>query len=176
MEYLNTVNVSNLLRDLTETRKTLWQEVEGLNDTQLNTKPKREKWSIMQNLHHLYLSEQAVTSTIIYALQKSERKPVKAKPVHLTVNRFHKAEAPEQLWPTETIMKRDEIRTLLEHSREQLLDVLQSITDEKDLTDKSIWHPIFEELSLYQWFEFLISHERRHTEQIQEAKVAIVRK
>ncbi len=176
MGYANTeVNIPALVQYLTETREALWKKIEGLNDTHLNTKPKREKWSIMQNLHHLYLIEQSVTSAVSYGLQKSERKPVEAKPIHLTVNRTRKVEAPEQLRPTETIMKRDEIKELLKHSREKLFHLLHSVVDETELIEKSLRHPVFEELSLYQWFAFLAAHERRHIEQIQEAKRAIVR-
>ncbi len=45
-----------------------------LNDTEVNVKPRRDKWSIIQILHHLHLVEQSVTSALAYALQKNERK------------------------------------------------------------------------------------------------------
>lgn len=169
-------SVKTILKALSSTRETIIQELDGLSDTQLNEKPRREKWSIVQNLHHLHLVEQAVTSGITYALHKSERKDVALKPVHLTADRTHKREVLDQMKPTETIMKREQICTLLQSSRDKLFHMLHSVTDEQDLFEKSLQHPVFGELSLYQWLEFLDLHEQRHLEQIQEAKRALLRK
>ncbi|MFX3623007.1 MAG: DinB family protein [Ectobacillus sp.] len=161
-----------LFTALATTRDMLWKEIEGLNDTQLNAKPKREKWSIVQNLHHLDLVEQSVISAIVNGLKKEECKEVPIKPVHLALDRTHKAETPEQMRPTETLMKEEQIRNLLQNSRTKLLEVLGS-TNKQELTEKYSNHPMFGELSLYQWVEFLNFHEQRHLEQIREAKQAL---
>jgi hypothetical protein len=167
-------SLATILEALSSTREEISQELDGLTDTQLNTKPKREKWSIVQNLHHLHLVEQAVTSSVTYALHKGETKDVPLKPVHVTTDRTHKREAPEQMKPTETIMKREQISGMLQSSRDKLLHTLHSIVDKQQLFEKVLQHPVFGELNLYQWLEFLDLHEQRHLEQIREAKRALL--
>jgi uncharacterized damage-inducible protein DinB len=172
-ESMTQTSIQTILETLTNTRDKVVKEVASLHDTQLNAKPKREKWSIAQNLHHLHLVEQAVTSAITYALHKTERVQVTLKPVQATLNRAYKREAPEQMKPTDTIMKQDEIQDLLQTSRRELLHVIHSVTDERDLFEKAAKHPVFGEINVQQWLEFLDYHEKRHLAQIQEAKRAL---
>ncbi|MFD3447508.1 DinB family protein [Microbacteriaceae bacterium 4G12] len=168
------VNMQAMLQALTHTREMILKEIEGLTDTQLNVKPKREKWSIVQNLHHLDLIEQAATSAIKVALQKGERKNTPMKSIDMTKDRTRKRQAPQQFMPTETIMKREQIQSLIELSRNKLLQIVNSAQTE-DLLELSSEHPVYGELNLYQWLEFLDLHEQRHLEQIQEAKRALLR-
>lgn len=68
------VSLETLLQSLQSTRNTLLSEIEMLNDTEVNVKPRRDKWSIIQIMHHLHLIEQSVTSSLVYALQKKTEK------------------------------------------------------------------------------------------------------
>ena len=90
------VSLESLVNSLQATRSTLLSEIEMLNDTEVNVKPRRDKWSIIQILHHLHLVEQSV----IY-----ERNMTPFKDLQLTLDRTHKREAPQQMQPTETLMK-----------------------------------------------------------------------
>lgn len=99
------VSLESLVNSLQSTRSTLLSEIEMLNDTEVNVKPRRDKWSIIQILHHLHLVEQSVTSALVYALQKNERNTTPFKDLQLTLDRTHKREAPQQMKPTETLMK-----------------------------------------------------------------------
>ncbi|MBJ8079544.1 DinB family protein, partial [Bacillus cereus group sp. N12] len=83
------VSLETLVHSLQSTRSTLLSEIEMLNDTEVNVKPRRDKWSIIQILHHLHLVEQSVTSALVYALQKKERKLAPFKAVSYTHLRAH---------------------------------------------------------------------------------------
>ena len=48
--------------------------------------------------------------------------------------------------------------------------------NEKELFEKSLKHPIYGELNLYQWVQFLDLHEQRHLTQLKEAKHAILQR
>ncbi|MBE7102922.1 DinB family protein [Bacillus cereus] len=170
------VSLETLVHSLQSTRSTLLSEIEMLNDTEVNVKPRRDKWSIIQILHHLHLVEQSVTSALVYALQKKERKLAPFKDLQLTLDRTHKREAPQQMKPTETLMKKLQGIQLLEHSRQELLHVLHSVIDEKELFENGLKHPIFNDLNLYQWVQFLDLHEQRHLTQLKEAKHAILQR
>ncbi|MGF9965045.1 DinB family protein [Bacillus rhizoplanae] len=176
MQSYANMNMETLLRGMSSTRQMLLSEIEMLTDTEINTKPRRDKWSIMQVLHHLHLVEQSVTSAIVYALHKNERKVVPLQDLQLTLDRTRKREAPQQMQPTETIMKKAQMIQLLQSSREKLLHVLHSIVNEKELFEKSLKHPIFDELNLYQWVQFLDLHEQRHLTQLKEAKHSILQR
>ncbi len=127
-----------LLQSLQATRHALLSEVETLNDTDVNIRPRRDKWSIIQIMHHLHLVEQSITSALVYALQKREGKFVPFKDLQLTLDRTYKREAPQQMQPTETLMKKQHGIQLLEHSRQELLHTLHSIIDEKRTMPKFI--------------------------------------
>lgn len=170
------IGLETLLQSLQSTRNTLLSEIEMLNDTEVNVKPRRDKWSIIQILHHLHLVEQSVTSSLVYALQKKDKKVVPLKDLQLTLDRTHKREAPQQMQPTETLVKKQQGIQLLEHSRADLLHTLHSIVDEKELLENSLKHPVFQELNLYQWVQFLDLHEQRHLTQLKEAKYAILQR
>ncbi|MGI2747807.1 DinB family protein [Bacillus cytotoxicus] len=170
------ISLETLLQSLQATRHALLSEVEMLNDTDVNIKPRRDKWSIIQIMHHLHLVEQSVTSALVYALQKREGKFVPLKDLQLMLDRTYKREAPQQMQPTETLMKKQQGIQLLEHSRQELLHTLHSIIDEKELYQNSLKHPVFQELSLYQWIQFLDLHEQRHLTQLKEAKHAILQR
>lgn len=176
MQSYANMNMETLLRGMSSTRKMLLSEIEMLTDTEVNTKPRRDKWSIMQVLHHLHLVEQSVTSAIVYSLHKNERKVVPLQDLQVTLDRTRKREAPQQMQPTETLMKKTQMIQLLQSSREKLLHVLHSIVNEKELLEKSLKHPIFNELNLYQWVQFLDLHEQRHLTQLKEAKHSILQR
>ena len=57
---------------------------------------------------------------------------------------------------------------MLEHSRQELLHALHSVIDEKDLFENGLKHPVFNDLNLYQWVQFLDLHEQRHLTQLKE--------
>lgn len=170
------ISLETLPQSLQATRHALLSEVETLNDTDVNIRPRRDKWSIIQIMHHLHLVEQSITSALVYALQKREGKFVPFKDLQLTLDRTYKREAPQQMQPTETLMKKQHGIQLLEHSRQELLHTLHSIIDEKELCQNSLKHSIFQELSLYQWIQFLDLHEQRHLTQLKEAKHAILQR
>lgn len=170
------MNMETLLRGMSSTRRMILSEIEMLTDTEINTKPRRDKWSIMQVLHHLHLVEQSVTSAIVYALHKNERKVVPLQDLQATLDRTRKREASQQMQPTETLMKKAQMIQLLQSSREKLLNVLHSIVNEKELFERSLKHPVFDELNLYQWVQFLDLHEQRHLTQLKEAKHSILQR
>lgn len=170
------MSIEMLLQGLQVTRTTILSEIEMLTDTEVNTKPRRDKWSIIQILHHLHLVEQSVTSALLYALHKNERKPVPHKDLQFMLDRTKKREAPQQMEPTETLMKKQQMIQLLHNSREKLVHALHSVVDERDLVEKSLKHPVFHELNLYQWVQVLDLHEQRHLTQLKEAKYSVYKR
>jgi uncharacterized damage-inducible protein DinB len=150
-------------------RDELWALVEGLTDEELNKKIGDGKWSIAQVLEHLLLTEQHILQEIKGSLT---RKETKEKPVHYTVNRSHKVEAPEQLVPSNEFHTLDSLKEKMVKSRENIEKKLEQFSEE-ELNQLSLYHFAFGSVKLKQWLPFIHYHEKRHIEQIKEIKDAL---
>ena len=150
-------------------REELLKSVEALTDQQVNEVVEEGTWSIAQNLEHLYLMEMSVAKGIMHAQSQGEVKPVKEKPVHLTVDRTTKVPAPPYLEPSTSFQTLSELKERLTQSRELLLQTIADL-NEQQLDEKSFKHPVFGTLSIRQWVSFVGYHEERHRLQIEEVK------
>lgn len=150
-------------------REAIWESVNGLTDDQLNQVVEEGTWSIAQVLEHLYLIEQLVVDGIQKKLKEEEDKIVKLRPVHLTVDRSIKVQAPPALVPTNNFQTMEQLKNKLSQSRKSLLLLLDPVNEEV-LAKKAMHHPVFGELSLVQWISFVGFHEQRHLSQIEEIK------
>ncbi|RFU60068.1 DinB family protein [Bacillus sp. V59.32b] len=148
-------------------REELLKSVDGLSDQQLNDKVEADSWTIMQVLEHLYLMETVIAMGISKELANDQSEPAPSKPIHLTVNRTTKVEAPSFVTPSDDFISLEEIKKKLIESRKTLIQVTEGISPE-DLEQKSFPHPIFGPLSLKQWIPFVGFHEKRHLGQIEE--------
>ncbi|WP_335870821.1 DinB family protein [Bacillus sp. 2205SS5-2] len=154
---------------LKDARLELLQEIDGLSDAQLNEEIEKDGWTIMQVLHHLVLMEENVTKIIRSTIASEETQFLEAKPVHYTVNRSIKVDAPSFVYPREQSITFEEIKNKLQNSRRKLLLVL-SQTNRSLLEARGSVHPVFGLIRLDQWVSFIGYHEKRHLEQIQELK------
>ncbi|WP_409305040.1 DinB family protein [Peribacillus sp. SCS-155] len=150
-------------------REEVLQAVMGLSDEGLNVKLEEGKWTIMQVLEHLYLTERTITNMISHQLVNGGSKKVSDKPIELTVVRTTKAQSPSFMVPSEDFMTLEEMKNKLSKSREAFSNVVNT-ADPTLLEQRSYVHPVFGELSLKQWIPFVGLHEKRHLAQIEELK------
>lgn len=163
--------MNQLINDhLCETRNNLVEEIKLLNDTQLNTKPDANSWSIAQICHHLVLVEESSVKAIAWGLKQADHKQTERKNVQLIVDRTKKILAPKIVEPAENFFTVQQIIELLDDSRNKLITFLNTIEDPSILAEKSVKHPAIGELSLDQWVEQIYFHEQRHIGQIKEIK------
>jgi uncharacterized damage-inducible protein DinB len=153
-------------------RAELLESVSGLTDEQLNKEVEDGRWTIMQVLEHLYLMERSITKAIQGTLEKGEVRPVDAKPIHLSVDRSRKVDAPSFVDPSKESITLDEMKEKLIESRKGLLQVVGNTT-KHDLAQKSYPHPVFGLVSLEQWVPFIGYHEKRHLAQMEELKAKL---
>ncbi|UTE70923.1 DinB family protein [Rossellomorea marisflavi] len=159
---------------ITDIRKELLDEIQNLTDEDLNRTIHTNRWTIMQVVDHLYLMERAITASLIQALEQGDEQSVDDKPVHLTVDRSRKVQAPSYVEPTDEMKTLGEMKERLESSREELLHFLESIPSEDDLKTKANPHPVFGMVRLDQWVPFIGYHEKRHIDQIRELKADLI--
>lgn len=167
--------MNKLVNDnLSETRNNLVKEITLLSDTEFNSKPDMNMWSIAQVCHHLVLVEEASIKAIAWGLKDNDRTPKERKNVHLILlDRTKKIKAPKIVEPAVESFEVSQIIDLLSDSRKELMAFLSTIEDKAILEEKSVKHPALGELPLDQWIEQIYLHEQRHIEQIKEIKLLV---
>lgn len=160
--------------NLSETRNNLVKEITLLSDTDFNSKPDMNMWSIAQVCHHLVLVEEASIKAIAWGLKDNDRTPKERKNVHfILLDRTNKIKAPKIVEPSVESFEVPQIIDLLNDSRGKLMAFLSTIEDNAILEVKSVKHPALGELPLDQWIEQIYLHEQRHIEQIKEIKLLL---
>jgi DinB superfamily len=159
---------------LAETRMKLLNEITSLNYEEFNTVPEENIWSVAQVCHHLYLVEISFAKAILYGLTKEDAKKAEPKQIQLLSDRSKKIIAPEMVIPREEPFEKQQLVDMLDESRAMMLDVMNKVHEPSILVERSVKHPVFGYLPLYQWIETTYLHEDRHIEQIREIKMQIL--
>ncbi|MCM3006005.1 DinB family protein [Priestia koreensis] len=152
-----------------EIRSRVLELAKTLTDEQLNQKVHDDQWSIMQVMDHLYLMEKNLTNTMKKVLEGGEEQSVDDKPIHLTVDRSRKVDAPSYVVPSDEFITLDEMKDKLYKSR-QALQEFEAETNEEKRQKKAFPHPVFGLMTVNQWIPFIGYHEERHLEQMKEIK------
>lgn len=84
-------------------------------------------------------------------------------------DRSRKATAPSIVEPERKHVTPTHLKDELDTAREQNFNQILSTFTEDDFK-RVIAHPVFEELSLKQYLDFIGAHEKRHIHQIKEIK------
>lgn len=153
--------------DNAKIRNQILQAVEGMTDEKLNKKPSAEEWSPIQILDHLQLMENTIAKSVSHELKKEKSEKALKKPIVLTVSRSFKVKAPKHVVPTDEFVTLAEIKERLNASHNFLYEVYSRATPEQ-LKQKSMDHPVFGKVPLYQWFPFVGLHEKRHFKQLEK--------
>ncbi|MFD2924999.1 DinB family protein [Halobacillus naozhouensis] len=154
---------------LDQKRQEVLEFVKNISDDQATVKPGQESWSILEVLEHLYLMEQLVVYQIGKALKEGDEQQVSDKPVHHTPDRSQKVPAPEAVQPKGEFHTIEDARKGLEKSREATMFLIHN-KEEEILKNRAFPHPIFGDMNLVQWVEFIGWHELRHLDQMKEVK------
>ncbi len=162
-----------LVRDLEKTRYELLKAVEGLSPEQAKFKPNPFRWSVLECLEHIAISEQALFGLITEQVLATEAKP-DAEPgideneiSQRVADRSRRFQAPERVRPTGRYES-------LAQGLDEFLDVRHKSLEyarhtEADLHSHLMASPLGE-IDAYEWLFFLSGHARRHTRQIEELK------
>lgn len=159
-------------KHLAESRDRFVQLVRALPSRQLAYKPGPGRWSIAENLEHVVLVEHRGRGFIDVALKhppdlaRSSGYPGSAESLIIMLrDRSHPRRGPEQIqptgrWPHEQLL--DEFVA----ARKRTCDLLAATPE--DLHAHFSPHPLFGELTCYQWLLILAAHCDRHRAQSEE--------
>jgi hypothetical protein len=159
---------------LNRSRQTLLDAVEGVNDRQARWKPAPDRWSILEYVEHLAISDDELIAMIKRSLTKparpeteEERRAREAKiretPIPRGANR-----APDQLRPTARFSSLPEAVTAFLAARERTMEYARTTPD--DLRSHFADHGVLGPLDGYQWLVGNARHAETHAGHIREIR------
>jgi len=160
---------------LEENSKKFLSDVEKISETQWNYKPSPDKWSVAEVAEHITLSETLFLSIAQRAL-KSPADSEKANALQGKENavverlkdRAQKSQAPESLRPVGTFATKKELIEAFKIAREKTTNYVK--TTHHPLKNHIVSHPLFGDLTPYQWLVMIPAHANRHVAQLEEVK------
>jgi uncharacterized damage-inducible protein DinB len=159
-----------ILQNLARAQRELLRAADAVPADQWKTRPADGQWSAGELICHLSAIERAILGRADKLLQK----PPKAVPFY---RRFHvpmmivesrviRRKAPAALEP-QTVGDKEEMLAELRGVRERTLAFIEE-THARDLSRYNMPHPFLGNLNVYDWLQFISSHEIRHTKQMRE--------
>lgn len=160
---------------LQQTEQGVINSVAGLSDAQLNFKPAPDKWSVLECVKHIAITEQQLWQTTNSAIQqqpnpekRSEIKATDEQVVKMIESREKKVKTAPPMEPQNTPYKSlDEALKSFKKDREKLIEYVKTTND--DLRNHVVTLP-FASFDSYQMTLFIGAHSNRHTQQIEEVK------
>ncbi|BCB03060.1 DinB family protein [Bacillus sp. KH172YL63] len=153
-------------KNIEQIRNNIKESFMDLSYEQLNSKPAQGEWSIAQIILHLAGAE---TRFMTLALEAAEQEGEAGEDVDLSVfeDLSQKLKAP--IDPPEDPKSKEELLMALERSRAMTTRFLEKYSHE-GLKNKSMHHHRFGKMPIWQVFELLGKHEKRHLLQIEDVK------
>jgi len=163
---------------LIRSRQTLLDAVEGVSDNQARWKSESGRWTILEFVEHLAISDDALVALVKRALQSPpheeteeerrgrEQKIVEKMPIPRGVNR-----APERLQPRGRFTNLAEAVAAFLEARERTLQFARATQD--DLRKHFAPHPVLGPLDGYQWLVANARHVELHAGHIREIRAAV---
>lgn len=129
-----------------------------------------EKWSVLQILEHIYMTEKLVCGLITKASDKTSETDEllgndKIKKL-VVEKRGQKVSAPESLKPKGDIKDVDGFEKVFLQQRNLLKQEI--LTGKLTIDNRIHKHPMLGEMTINDWLNFLIHHTQRHLEQIKD--------
>lgn len=160
---------------LQQTEQGVIKSVEGLSDAQLNFKPAPDRWSVLECVKHIAITEQAlwhVTDSVLHQNanpeKRSEIKATDDQIVPMIESRTKKVKTAPPFEPQNTpFTSLDDALASFKKDREHLIEYVKTTND--DLRNHVITLPPGS-FDSYQMILFIGAHSNRHTQQIEEVK------
>jgi uncharacterized damage-inducible protein DinB len=167
--------LDSIIDGMAKAQTALLSAADSVPAAEWKTRPSEERWSAAELVAHLMMVERAVIEKAARVAQKSPKRVSLLKRIHIPMafveSRWIRRKAP---LPVEPEMLHDkermlgELRTVREHSLAFLED-----TRSRNLGEYCWAHPALGTLNVYEWLQFIASHEVRHTKQLREIAASL---
>jgi hypothetical protein len=151
-------------------------DIEKISETQWKYKPAVGQWSIAEISEHIVLADGLLLSIAQNSL-KSAADNSKANAlvdkensmIERLKDRTQKSRAPDALIPTNRYATKKELIAAFKIAREKTTMYVKNTKD--PLKNHIVSHPLFGELTAYQWLVMIPAHANRHVAQLEEVIV-----
>ncbi len=159
---------------LARSRTAVLNAVEGVSEAQARWRPTADRWSILEYIEHLAVSDDGLVALVKksletppYAETEEERRAreqkIRATPIPRGVNH-----APERLRPSARFGSLAETVAAFLAARERTLEYARSTTD--DLRKHFAPHPVLGSMDAYQWLCGNARHAESHAAHVVEIR------
>jgi hypothetical protein len=159
---------------LTRSRQAVVDAVEGVTEQQAQWKPAPERWSILEYVEHLAVSDDALIERIKQSLQspalpesdverRAREQKIRETPMPRGVNR-----APDMLKPNARFGSLGEALAAFQEARSRTLEFAR--TTQEDLRSHFAPHNVLGPLDGYQWLVGNARHAESHAGHIREIR------
>lgn len=159
---------------LNRSRGVVLKAVDGVTEDQARWKPAPERWSILEYIEHLAVSDDALVGLVKRSLEspahveteeerRAREQKIRETPVPRGVNR-----APEHLKPVARFDSLAAAVSAFLAARERTIEYAQSTTD--DLRVHFVPHPVLGQLDAYQWLCGNARHAETHAGHVVEIR------
>jgi hypothetical protein len=177
--YHNSIMITDQEREpalalLDRSRGAVLQAVEGVSEHQAHWKPAPDRWSILEYIEHLAISDDALIALVKRSLQspahietpeerKAREQKIRETPIPRGANR-----APEALQPAAKFPTLAEALSAFLAARERTVEYAKSSTD--DLRSHFAPHGVLGQLDGYQWLCGNARHAESHAAHVVEIR------
>ena len=148
-------------------------DIEKISETQWRYKPSPTQWSVAEIAEHITLADGFFLSIAQNSL-KSKADNEKANGlvgkensmVERLKDRTQKSKAPAGLVPTNRYPTKKELIAAFKIAREKTMLYVKNTKDA--LKNHIVSHPVFGELTAFQWLVMIPAHANRHVTQLEE--------
>jgi DinB superfamily len=162
-----------LLVELEHSQQVLLDALRGVSESVARRNPAPDRWSVLQCVEHLAVSEDYLFERIV-AAHGSDTPMVdeqrEARIVSRGLDRTIKVPSPEVGKPTGRFSTLAEAIRCFRASRERTLEFVQN--SDEDLRAKLTSHPMIGVVNCYETLLMMAVHPRRHAMQLEEIKAA----
>lgn len=163
-------NLERVIERLKGSRRDLLRVADLIPPGEWRVAPGEGRWSVGEVAAHLAMVERSILKSADRITQKEPKAwPFYRRfhlPFRMVEKRWIRRKAPKAVVP-QIIGNKEEMLGELRDARERTLAFLEE-TKVRDLTAYRWPHPFLGTLSVYEWMQFVASHEIRHTKQMQE--------
>ena len=160
---------------LQQTEKGVFDAVSGLSEAQLNFKPAPDKWSVLECVKHIAVTEQSLWQMTNGAIQaqanpekRADIKSTDEQVIQMIESREKKVKTAPPMEPQNTPYKSmEEALASFKTDRAKLIEYVK--TTDANLRNHVVAMP-FASFDSYQMILFIGAHSNRHTKQIEEVK------
>ena len=159
-----------ILQNLARAQSELLHAADSVPAEQWKVRPSDDRWSAGELVAHLGVIERAILGRADKLLQKPPKFVPFYKRFHIPMMiveaRVIRRKAPPALEP-QAVGDKEEMLAELRGVRERTLAFIEE-TRGRNLSQYSMSHPFLGHLNVYEWLQFIASHQIRHMKQMQE--------